>query len=226
MSPFDRKNLLSRGAVFALVLGLWFSPVPEGLAPEAWHLFALFIAAIAAVVIDAFPILTASVLAVAAAVLTGVLPPAKAYSGFANGTILLVVVAFLVARSVVKCGLGARAGHFVVSIFGRSAIGLSYSILLVDALIAPAFPSNTARSGVIYPLAFSLAEAAGARRIEMPLREGDSVASVRDRLVPAHPALERFVPNLLYALDEEYADEFSPVPSGSTLALIPPVSGG
>jgi DASS family divalent anion:Na+ symporter len=31
----------------------------------------------------------------------------------------------------------------------------------VDGLIAPAFPSNTARSGVIYPLAFSLAGAAG-----------------------------------------------------------------
>ena len=30
-------------------------------------------------------------------------------------------------------------------------------------MIAPAFPSNTARSGVLYPLAFSLAEAAGAR---------------------------------------------------------------
>ena len=31
-------------------------------------------------------------------------------------------------------------------------------------MIAPAFPSNTARSGVLYPLAVSLAEAAGARR--------------------------------------------------------------
>jgi len=50
----------------------------------------------------------------------------------------------------------------VVSVFGRSTLGLSYSIFLVDGVIAPAFPSNTARSGVLYPLAFSLAEAAGA----------------------------------------------------------------
>ena len=27
----------------ALALGLWFSPVPEGLVPAAWHLFALFV---------------------------------------------------------------------------------------------------------------------------------------------------------------------------------------
>jgi DASS family divalent anion:Na+ symporter len=49
----------------------------------------------------------------------------------------------------------------VVSVFGRSTLGLSYSIFLVDAVIAPAFPSNTARSGVLYPLAYSVAEAAG-----------------------------------------------------------------
>ena len=95
--------------------------------------------------------------------LTGTLAAEEAYSGFANGTILLIVVAFLVARAVVKCGLGERIGHLVVSVFGRSTLGLGYSIFLVDGVIAPAFPSNTARSGVLYPLAFSLAEAAGAR---------------------------------------------------------------
>jgi divalent anion:Na+ symporter, DASS family len=50
----------------------------------------------------------------------------------------------------------------MVSRFGRSTLGLSYSIFLLDAVIAPAFPSNTARSGVLYPLALSLANAAGA----------------------------------------------------------------
>jgi DASS family divalent anion:Na+ symporter len=159
----DRKGLLARAATVALALGIWLSPVPEGLVPAAWHLFALFVAAIVSVVIGAFPILTSSVLALAAAVLSGTLAPAKAYSGFANGTILLIVVAFLVARAVVKCGLGERLGHLVVSVFGRSTLGLGYSVFLVDGVIAPAFPSNTARSGVLYPLVLSVAEAAGAR---------------------------------------------------------------
>jgi DASS family divalent anion:Na+ symporter len=152
---------LARACSAVLVLGLWLSPVPAGLDPKAWHLFALFVAAIASVVLQALPILTASVLALSAAILTGTLPPERAYSGFANGTILLIVVAFLVARAVVKCGLGGRLGHLVVSVFGRSTLGLGYSIFLVDGLIAPAFPSNTARSGVLYPLALSVAEAAG-----------------------------------------------------------------
>src|SRR3954471_10791936 len=159
----DRRTRVARIAVVSVAAALWFMPVPDGLTPPAWRLFVVFAAAILSVVVNAFPILTASVLAVAAAVLTGLLSPAKAYAGFANGTILLIVLAFLVARAVVTSGLGTRVGYFVVSIFGRSTLGLSYSIFLVDAVIAPAFPSNTARSGVIYPLAFSLTEAAGAR---------------------------------------------------------------
>jgi DASS family divalent anion:Na+ symporter len=133
------KVVAARLATAALALGIWFTPAPEGLDPQAWRLFAIFVAAIFSVVVNAFPILTSSVLAVAAAVFTGILSPEAAYTGFANGTILLIVVAFLVASAVVKCGLGARAGHLIVSVFGRPTLGPSYSIFLLDAVIAPAF---------------------------------------------------------------------------------------
>ena len=162
-SPTVRRAWPARIATLVLGAGLWMTPAPEGLRGDAWHLFAIFAASIVCVVSGALPILTASVLALAVAVLSRTLPAEKAYAGFANGTILLIIVAFLVARAVVKCGLGARIGQLAVSRFGRSTLGLSYSVFLVDGLIAPAFPSNTARSGVIYPLAISLAEAAGAR---------------------------------------------------------------
>jgi divalent anion:Na+ symporter, DASS family len=161
--PVDRRRTYARLATLAVLAGLWFSPFPDGLTAEAWHLFALFASAILSVVVGALPILTASVLALAAAVLTGTLAPADAYSGFGNPTILLIVIAFLVARAVVKSGLGQRLGYRAISVFGRSTLGLSYSIFIVDGLIAPAFPSNTARSGVLYPLVFSVAEAAGAK---------------------------------------------------------------
>src|SRR4051812_9479301 len=99
----------------ALALGVWFSPIPAGLTKEAWHLFAIFAAAIVAVILNALPLLTASLLAVSAAVLTRTVDPGKAFAGFANASVLLVVVAFLVANSVVKSGLGLRISLFVVS---------------------------------------------------------------------------------------------------------------
>jgi divalent anion:Na+ symporter, DASS family len=167
-APESRRRtvLLSRVATFALVIGLWLVPTPAGLTSQAWHLFAIFAAAIFSVIVTAFPLLTAALLAAAAAVLTGTITPAKAFAGFANGSVLLVVVAFLVATSVVKSGLGHRISLLVVSAFGRSTLGLAYSIFLTDAAIAPAFPSNTARSGVLFPIVLSLAQGAGSTPVD------------------------------------------------------------
>jgi len=73
------------------------------------------------------------------------------------------MIAFLVAQAVVKSGLGRRISLFMVGRFGRSSLGLAYSIVLTDAVIAPAFPSNTARGGVLFPVVLSVAEGAGSR---------------------------------------------------------------
>jgi DASS family divalent anion:Na+ symporter len=153
--------LLRRALPFALAIGIWLVPVPAGLTAAAWHLFAVFVAAIAAVLVGAYPLLTSTMLAVAAVVLTGTISPAKAFGGFANASVLLVVIAFLVAQAVVKSGLGRRISLFMVSRFGRSSIGLAYSIVLTDAAIAPAFPSNTARGGVLFPIVLSVSQGSG-----------------------------------------------------------------
>jgi divalent anion:Na+ symporter, DASS family len=154
---------LRRALPFALAFGIWFAPIPPGLTLPAWHLFAIFVAAITAVLVGAFPLVTSTMLAVAAAVLTDTVSAAKAFAGFANPSVLLVVIAFLVAQAVVKCGLGRRISLFMVSRFGRSTLGLAYSIVITDAVIAPAFPSNTARGGVLYPIVLSVAQGSGSR---------------------------------------------------------------
>jgi divalent anion:Na+ symporter, DASS family len=154
---------LKQAFPFVLAIGIWFAPVPAGLTAPAWHLFAIFVSAIASVLVGAFPLLTSTMLAVGAVVLTGTVSAAKAFGGFANPSVLLVAVAFLVAKAVVKSGLGRRISLFMVSLFGRSSLGLAYSIVVTDALIAPAFPSNTARGGVLYPIVLSVAQGSGSR---------------------------------------------------------------
>jgi len=162
-TPAPTSLLLKRIAVFALVLGIWFAPIPAGLTSPAWRLFAVFAGAIVSVLLGAFPLLTSSMLAVATAVLTGTVEMSKAFAGFANPSVLLVVVAFLVAQAVVKSGLGRRISLLIVSNFGSSPLGLAYSVVLTDAVIAPAFPSNTARGGVLFPVVLSLAESSGSK---------------------------------------------------------------
>jgi DASS family divalent anion:Na+ symporter len=159
----DPLMRLKQAFPFALAIGIWFTPVPEGLTAPAWHLFAVFVSAIASVLVGAFPLLTSTMLAVGAVVLTGTVSPAKAFQGFANTSVLLVAIAFLVAKAVVKSGLGRRISLFMVSLFGHSSLGLAYSIVITDALIAPAFPSNTARGGVLFPIVLSVAQGSGSR---------------------------------------------------------------
>ena len=151
------RTVVLQIAVVAVALIIWFLPPPEGVTQQAWHLFAIFIAAILAVIVHAMPILPASVLALVAAVLTSTLTPAQAYSGFGQDFILLIVVAFLIAEGVVKSGLGKRVAYLLITKIGHSTLGLAYSMVLADICIAPAFPSNTARSGVLFPIVDSLA---------------------------------------------------------------------
>ena len=118
-------------------------PLPEGLNPQAWSLALVFIATIITVLTKTLPIFVASITALAVAVLGGAMSPQQAYSGFSADFILLIVAAFLVARAVVKSGLGHRIAWFIIARFGHSTLGLGYSLMVADLCIAPAFPSNT-----------------------------------------------------------------------------------
>ncbi|MCZ6831175.1 MAG: DASS family sodium-coupled anion symporter [Gammaproteobacteria bacterium] len=146
--------------IASLLLGLviWFTPVPAGLDPQAWQLFAIFAAVIFSVISGALPIVLASILGLVAAVMTATLEPRQAYAGFGEGLIWLIVAAFLVGRGVINSGLGYRVAYLLVRRFGSSSLGLGYSLVATDALIAPAFVSNTARSGVLFPIVCALAE--------------------------------------------------------------------
>ena len=157
MSDLFSNRGFRRLIVLAFGLTLWLLPVPWGLEARAWQLFAVFSTVILAVLINAASILSAAILGLVVAVFTGVLSPEQAYSGFSKNFILLILVAFIVSKGMVKSGLGRRLAFLLIRRFGHSTLNLGYCIAVTDALIAPAFPSNTARSGVLYPIAYSLA---------------------------------------------------------------------
>lgn len=144
--------------VFTLAFGIviWHLPIPWDLSADSWHLFAIFITAILGVLLNALSIFTASLLGLVAVVLLRVLPPEKAFSGFSESFILLILAAFLVAKGVIKSGLGRRIAFLLIRRFGKSTLNLGYCIVATDTLLGPAIPSNTARSGILYPIAHAL----------------------------------------------------------------------
>jgi DASS family divalent anion:Na+ symporter len=89
-----------------------------------------------------------------------VLKPAEALSGFSNGTIWLIVSAFLFAKGFIKTGLGRRIAYLLIHAMGDSTLKLGYTIALSDLIISPATPSNTARAGgILFPIVKSLSSA-------------------------------------------------------------------
>ncbi|MDP4997581.1 MAG: anion permease [Saprospiraceae bacterium] len=143
--------------VFLSALLLWHGDIPWGIDPKAWQLFVLFIAAILSVLIDAFSIFVAALLAMTLAVLFQVLDTTKAFSGFSESFMLLILSSFLISNGVVKSGLGKRLALLLIKKFGHSTLRLGYCVIATDALIGPGVPSNTARSGVLYPIVRALA---------------------------------------------------------------------
>lgn len=147
---------------FALVI--WFIiPVPAGVEANAWHLLALFVGTIAAIIGKVMPIGAIAMLAITLVALTGVtnenasIAIKDALSGFSNSLIWLIGIAVLVSRGLTKTGLGKRIGYLFISIFGKKSIGVGYALALSDLVIAPVTPSNTARGGaIIHPIMKSI----------------------------------------------------------------------
>src|SRR6185369_596234 len=73
--------------------------------------------------------------------------------GFSESTVWLIVGAFVFSIGYRKSGLGRRLALLLVRGLGKRTLGLGYAVAFADLLLAPATPSNTARSGgTIFPI--------------------------------------------------------------------------
>lgn len=141
---------------------IWFTPVPEGLKTQAWHLFAIFAGTILGFILQPLPIGALSIISIVISAVTNTLKIGDGLSGFANTAIWLIVAAFLFSRGFIKTGLGKRIAYTMITAVGSNSLKLSYALVISDLILSPATPSNTARAGgVIYPITKSLATAFG-----------------------------------------------------------------
>ncbi|CAM8952560.1 unnamed protein product [Rhodiola kirilowii] len=137
-------------------------PKPVELTVKAWQLLAIFLSTIAGLVLSPLPVGAWAFLALTVTVVTKTLTFSAAFSAFTHEVIWLIVISFFFARGFVKTGLGNRIATYFVKWLGKSTLGLSYGLILSEALIAPAMPSTTARAGGVFlPIIKSLSLAAG-----------------------------------------------------------------
>ena len=69
-------------------------------------------------------------------------------------------------------------------------------------------------------------ELAGADHIDVVLPVGATVSDLRQRLAQEFPALAALLQRSAIAVNDEFADDATPLPPDAEVALLPPVSGG
>uniref|UniRef100_A0A2P2L0U1 2-oxoglutarate/malate translocator n=1 Tax=Rhizophora mucronata TaxID=61149 RepID=A0A2P2L0U1_RHIMU len=160
--PWQGASMKPLLASVATAVILWFVPVPSGVSRPAWQLLAIFLATIVGIITQPLPLGAVALMGLGASVLTKTLTFSAAFSAFCDPIPWLIALAFFFARGFIKTGLGNRIAYRFVSLFGSSSLGLGYSLVFSEALLAPAIPSVSARAGGIFlPLVKSLCVACG-----------------------------------------------------------------
>jgi L-tartrate/succinate antiporter len=206
-------------APLLVALALAAMPAPAGLAPHAWIYFSIFAGVVAGLILEPAP---GAVVGLVGVTIVSVLSrwawfsPADlekpgfdaagavvkwALSGFSNSTIWLIFGAFMFSLGYEKTGLGRRIALVIIRALGRRTLTLGYAIVVIETLLAPFIPSNTARTGgtlfpvirCLPPLYDSLPNDLSARRIGSYLMW----TSISASCVASSLFLTAFAPNLL-----------------------------
>lgn len=187
------KEKMLRWTAPVLVLALiWLAPAPEGLKPEAWHMFAIFAATIAGILSSPIPSGVVMFVALALTYFTGTLPLGDVLKGFSSATVWMIFSAYVLSIGFVQSGLGRRIAYKTLSLFGGSSLGVAYSLGVADLIMAPAMPSVTARSGgIILPVAKSINQVLGSQPGPTGKRIGDFLIMTCFQITPITGAMFR-----------------------------------
>ena len=155
------RGLAALGFLFAAIA--YLVPHPAAVTPQGWRQMAIFVCVIAGMIIEPLPASALVLLGLTAMVANGT-PMREALGGFAEPSVWLVIVAMLIARSLLDSGLARRIALVFIRAFGQTSLGVSYAVQMTDVTLASGVPSITARSaGMVLPVPLSIAELMGSR---------------------------------------------------------------
>src|SRR5687768_12464902 len=110
-------------------------PVPSGITPASWRLLGIFAATIVGSIVRPLPPAAIVLLGITATPLFA-LPPREALGGYADPVVWLVLAAFMISRGMLKTGLGRRIALLFVRAMGHRTLGLAYSLVATDMVLA------------------------------------------------------------------------------------------
>ncbi len=112
-------------------------------------------------------------------ILTGILTPEEALSGFSNSVVIMMVGLFVVGGAIFQTGLAKMISGRIMKLAGNSEIRLFLMVVTVTSVIG-AFVSNTGTVALMLPIVVSLAAKANinASRLLIPLAYASSLGGM------------------------------------------------
>ena len=124
-----KADLKKLSICVALGSAIWALPPPSGVGLPAWRLLGIFLGTIAGIITQPLPLGAVAMMGLGAAQMTGVLSFPAAVSAFANEIPWLIAIAFWLSGGFIRSGLGSRIAYSIVSVFGKTTLGLTYSLV-------------------------------------------------------------------------------------------------
>ncbi|MBY0495256.1 MAG: anion permease [Cyanobacteria bacterium] len=167
----SRTRGLAALVVLYIIIGELITP-PDGITRQGWRQTAIFIGVIAGMVTEPIHASALVLIGLTAWAVTGT-PMPEVLGGYAQPSVWLVLVAMLIAKMMLDCGLARRIALLFVRMVGKTSLGVAYALQMTDVTLASGVPSITARSaGMVLPVGRSIAELFDSRPDHTRLRLG------------------------------------------------------
>ncbi|WP_370633712.1 SLC13 family permease [Frischella sp. Ac48] len=111
-----------------------------------------------------------ALLAITAIIMTGVLTPSEALSGFSDPNIVLIALLFIIGESLVRTGISYQMSEYILKVAGKNDIRIIILIMLAVALLGSVM-SSTGVVAIFIPVVISIATHSGihVKKLMMPL---------------------------------------------------------
>jgi anion transporter len=152
---------VSTAAVIAAAALIFFLPPPAGYTPQTMHAGALCLLVIGLWALSALPEHLVGLLFFLLAMVFAVAPSNVVFSGFASGTLWLVLGGLIIAEAVNRTGLGVRIARFLIGRHALSYRALIAAVVLVCSLMCIVMPATVSRILLLLPIMAALAHRLG-----------------------------------------------------------------
>jgi di/tricarboxylate transporter len=141
--------------------------------PEIALTLFILAAAIALFVSDRLPLDVVALLLLLTLVLTGLLTPSEAFSGFASSAVIAVGAIFVVSAGLFQSGLAGRMADLLVRLAGKSETRM-IALLMIGAAALSAAMNNVAAVAVLLPAVMGICRRMGMSpsRLLLPMSYG------------------------------------------------------